>query len=278
MKRRLLWMIAAILTLCGAAMLTSCSSDDDSTTNDLNVADKIIGKWMKVDKDGQPLPTDGKMVYTFISTTKAYMSASIDASPEVGTHWINQLEADVTISGNKVSLTSYSEEGATMVVDYTITAINDKEFTANHKVTITLDGAVVYVVEDILRFEKITTDFSAAIIGMWECEEINGGETKNDDNARLEFLTDGTYRFYRLTDAGQWEVILTREFQNYYVDGCLINTRWKNVNETEQREWWEIASINDNQMVWTALRQNANGTTFRQESKWKKIDSTPSAK
>ena len=33
-----------------------------------------------------------------------------------------------------------------------------------------------------------------------------------------------------------------------------------------------------NKMVWTALRQNANGTTFRQESKWKKIDSTPSAK
>lgn len=78
---------------------------------------------MKSDQNGQPLPTNQKMVYTFVSPTKAILSGSIDARPEVGTHWVDQLEADVTISGNKVSLTSYSEEGATMVVDYNITSI-----------------------------------------------------------------------------------------------------------------------------------------------------------
>ena len=122
---------------------------------DLSVSARIMGKWMKSEQNGQPLPTDGKMVYTFVSPTKAYMSASIDASADVGTHWVSQLEAEMSISGNKVSMTSYSEEGATMVVDYVVTAIDDASFTANHKVTITLGGAVVYVVEDVLRFVRV---------------------------------------------------------------------------------------------------------------------------
>lgn len=110
------WILAIALLA-----LTACHRE--SVTPDLHVAEMIIGKWMKSDQNGQPLPTNQKMVYTFVSPTKAIMSASIDARPEVGTHWVDQLEADVTISGNKVSLTSYSEEGATMVVDYNITSI-----------------------------------------------------------------------------------------------------------------------------------------------------------
>ena len=271
-----------IATLSGNEMVwTSQRQNADGSTFqqemkwkkvDLNVAEMIMGKWIKSDQNGQPLPTDGKMVYTFVSTTKAYMSASIDASPEVGTHWIDQLEADVTISGNKVSLTRYSEEGATMVVDYIITAIDDKEFTANHKVTIMLGGAEVYVVEDILRFDKLTTNYAAAIVGLWECQEITGGETYNDPNGRLEFKNDGTYNFYRKDDAGQWQVVTTREFQDCFVDGTLLATRWKNQGEAELREWWEIASISDGQMQWVALRRNADGTTFVQGMKWKKVN------
>ena len=267
-----LFMVLAATIICGATAFTSCTNDDNPATPDLGVKEKIMGKWMKSEQNGQPLPTDGKMVYTFVSPTKAYMSASIDASPEVGTHWITQLEADVTISGNKVSLITYSEEGATMVVDYIITAIDDTSFTANHKVTITLGGTVVYVVEDILRFEKVTVDYAPAIIGMWECTGLSGGETYNDANARLEFLDDGTYRYYQKNDGGQWEAVTTREFQEYFVDGYLINTRWKDVDGQESREWWEIESLSGDQMVWTALRQNADGSTFQQKMTWKKID------
>ena len=268
MKTKIYHLIIAAIVVCGAMVFTSCSDDKDSVSD--NLSKKILGKWMKSEQNGQPLPTDKKMVYTFVSPTKAYMSASIDASPEVGTHWITQLEADVTISGNKVSLTSYSEEGATMVVDYIITAIDDKSFTANHKVTITLDGTVVYVVEDILRFEKITTNYAANIFGMWECTGISGGDTYNDANARLEFKADGTYNFYRKTDGGQWEAVTTREFQEYFVDGYLLNTRWKDAGGLESREWWEIKSLKDGKMQWKALRQNADGTTFEQTVDWEK--------
>ena len=239
---------------------------------DLSVSARIMGKWMKSEQNGQPLPTDGKMVYTFVSPTKAYMSASIDASADVGTHWVSRLEAEMSISGNKVSMTTYSEEGATMVVDYVVTAIDDASFTANHKVTITLGGAVVYVVEDVLRFVRVTVDYAPAILGTWECQEIMGGETYNDPNARLEFKADGTYRFYRKDEGGQWQAVTTREFQDYFVDGYLVNTRWKDAGATEQREWWEIASIADGQMEWTALRQRTDGTTFQQAVTWTKVE------
>ena len=92
------------------------------------------------------------------------------------------------------------------------------------------------------------------------------------DKKRQEWSADGTYNFYRKTDAGQWETVTTREFQDYFVDGYLINTRWKDVGGTECREWWEVASLIDGQMRWAALRQNADGTTFEQGMRWKKVE------
>ena len=37
-------------------------------------------------------------------------------------------------------------------------------------------------------------------------------------------------------------------------------------------EWWEIASAANGQMQWTALRQQADGTTFQQGVSWTKVD------
>ena len=56
------------------------------------------------------------------------------------------------------------------------------------------------------------------------------------------------------------------------VDGNLLCTRWKDAGAVEQREWWEIASLADGQMEWTALRKRPDGTTFVQGTKWKKVE------
>ena len=239
---------------------------------DLKVAENIIGKWMFADKNGNPMPTNEKMVITFVSATKAKISASLNAHPEAGTPWDEEIEADVNISGNKVNVSFHRNERHTAVHEYIITSINGSEFTANHKVTSTVDGEVVFFREDVVRYVKQTADYSEAILGLWECTGLTGIETYNDANARLEFLSDGTYRYYRKDDAGQWQAVTTREFQDYFVDGTLLATRWKNQGEDELREWWEIESLSGNEMVWTALRQNANGSTFQQKMTWKKID------
>ena len=269
--RKILWMLAAIF-FCGfAAMFTSCTNEDNPVAPVDNLSEKIIGKWMTADVNGQPAPSNMKMVFTIVSTTKAYISASTNAHSEAEL-WGDQLESDVTISGNKVTITFRTDEHTTSVEEYIVTNINDNEFTANQKVTVTVDGTVVHLREGIMRFEKMKTDYAEPIFGLWECEGLIGDETYNDGNDRLEFLSDGTYRYYRQDDNGQWQAVTTREFQDYFVDGTLLATRWKNKGEDELREWWEIESLSGNEMVWTALRQNADGSTFQQKMTWKKID------
>ena len=272
MKKMMNWVLAAIL-ICGATVFTSCLSSEDNPVNPVdNLSEKIIGKWITADMNGQPAPTNEKKVITFVSATKCYMSASLSSRPVAGTQWLEQLETDVSIDGNKMTLTGHPKENTTTVDEYTITHINDNEFTANRKLTIKIDGNVVVYSEDSFRYVKINRDHSEAVLGLWECTGLTGIETYNDANARLEFLSDGTYRYYRKDDAGQWQAVTTRDFQDYFVDGTLLATRWKNKGEDELREWWEIESLSGNEMVWTALRQNADGTTVQQKMTWKKID------
>ena len=276
--RKILWMLAAIL-FCGvAAMFTSCINEDNPVDPVDNLSEKIIGKWIVAEKGGQPVLTNEKAVYTFVSTTQAYISASFNTNPVIGAHWFDKIEVAVGIDGNKMTLTYRTEDHTTTVEELTVTAINGSEFTANRKITVTAGSDVVFSVEDVVRLVKQTTDYAEPILGLWECTGLTGIETYNDANARLEFLSDGTYRYYRKDDAGQWQAVTTREFQDYFVDGTLLATRWKNKGEDELREWWEIESLSGNEMVWTALRQNADGSTFQQKMTWKRIDLNVSEK
>ena len=264
-------MLAAIL-ICGATTFTSCTNEDNPADPAANLSEMIIGKWIVVDYNGQTLTTNEKTVYTFVSATKAYVSTAISTRPETGKHWYDKLESDVVINGNKITLTNHLDTQETMVEEYVVTAINGREFTANHKVTITKDGNVMYEEDMVIRLLKVTADYRETVLGLWECTGLTGGETFNDANARLEFLADGTYRYYRMDDNNDWQAVTTREFQDYFVDGTMLATRWKNQGEDELREWWEIESLSGNEMVWTALRQNPDGSTFQQEMTWKKID------
>ena len=261
-----LFLVLAATLICGACVFTSCKKQDD-----LKLEEKIIGKWMPADIDGKPALTNEKMVFALLSPTKGYISASLSIHSDAEM-WSSQLETDVAISGNKVTVTFHPDEHNTSVHELNITAINDKEFTANQKVTVTIDGNVVISEEKAFRFTKLTADYSAAILGLWECRSITGGETNNDDNARLEFLADGTYNFYRRSETGFWTLV-PRELNEYFVDGNLLCTRWQAAGEEMSYEWWEIASVEEGQMRWTALRQNADGTTFQQGVSW--ITTTP---
>ena len=269
--RKILWMIAAIL-FCGvAAMFTSCSNDDNPVDPIDNLSEKIIGKWITTDIDGQPALTNEKSVVTFISPTKATISESKSDYTETKDKWQAHLEYDVEISGNKLTLTGHPSDRVTLVNEYSITAIDDSKILAHFKHTTYINGEAKPGKEQHVRYEKVTTDYLLYILGLWECTELTGIETFNDANARLEFFINGKYRYWRKNDAGEWEAVTTREFQDYFVDGTLLATRWKNEGEDELREWWEIASIANGQMEWTALRQNTDGSTVQQGMKWKRV-------
>ena len=271
MKRLMQWAIAAAL-ICSATMFTSCTKQDNPVNPADNLAEKIIGKWIVTDYNGQPLSTNEKTVFTFVSPTQALVSSSITSHPEIGKLWCDEIEADITINGNNMTLKRSPDGHKTGVEEFTVTAINDNEFTANYEINLTEDGKVVRHEKMVLRFTKVNRDHSEAILGLWECKGLKGGETYNDGNDRLEFFEDGTYNYYRKNDAGEWEAVTTREFQDYFVDGTLLATRWKNVDEDELREWWEIAYLKGDKMQWKALRANEDGTTFEQVMDWEKVE------
>ena len=280
MKKMIHWMLAAIL-ICGASMFTSCSSNEDNSVvpvePDLNVAEKIIGRWMIAERNGQPETTNQKQVFNFTSATKVFVSLSIAAKPGMPSSWVDNLESEVAINGNMVTITGHPDEVTTILDENKITNINDNEFTTKRKLTMTKNGEVTFSSEMTLRFVKVNVDYCAEIIGMWEgmSTGAEGSEFDDGENHRWEYLLDGTFNYFHKND--QWQ-ISDDEYADYFVAGNLLCTRWKNAGEgqEEHREWWEIESIKDGVMKWKALRQREDGSTYTATFEMKKKELSPS--
>ena len=267
------WMLAAIL-ICGASVFTSCSSNDDNPVEpDLNVAEKIIGKWMLAENDGETALTNEKTVVTFLSATKAYQSVSRVNYDETVPKWRAKEECDMTIDGNTVTLLSHSSN-IDKVFTLNIKSIDDNNMSCNFKLVIMKDGEVYNTVEDTRIYRRVTADYSADIIGMWEGYSTGeeGSEFDDGENHRWEYMTDGSFNYFHKVD-GQWQ-ISDDDYADYFVDGNLLCTRWKNAGagNEEHREWWEIESIENGVMKWKALRQKEDGTTYTATFEMKKVD------
>jgi hypothetical protein len=249
MKKILALLVLATIVFAG------CTKDKVN-----NLEEQIIGKWMTADINGQPAPTNEKVVLTFISDTKATMSASIDHQ-EGGSPWDVLAEEKVSINGNTVTLTGQPDENRTIVDENNITAINDREFTTNRTITITMDGSEVVTRQFVDRFVKVNDDYKQAVLGTWE-GHVTSDQSEYDDylEHRWQYNADGTYVYYN-KDGNNWIPNPLNTLNEYFVDGNLLCMRWIN-NGAEYREWWEVASIEDNVMSWTALRKKADGTTY----------------
>jgi len=274
--KKMFMMLAAII-ICGASVFTSCTVSDNPAQPaepDLNVAEKIIGKWMVAEIEGQPCPTNWKTVLTFVSPTQAYGSLSDYYSLS----WNERVEGDVEINGNNVSIVS--QDGNTKnVFDCTVLSISNTEMVISSDWNVYVDGkSVQHEVYGKERYERITYDYKDAIIGMWEgvSTGAEGSEFDDGENHRWEYMTDGTFNYFRKVN-GQWQ-ISDDDYADYFVDGTLLCTRWKNAGEgqEERREWWEIESIEDGVMKWKALRQREDGSTYTATFEMKKKELSPS--
>ena len=276
MKKIFNWMLAAIIT-CGASVFTSCTNSDNPVVPvepDLNVAEKITGKWMVAEIEGQPCPTNWKTVLTFVSPTQAYGSLSDYYSLS----WNERVECDVEINGNNVSVVN--QDGNTKnVLDCTVLSISNTEMVISSDWNVYVDGkSVQHEVYGKERYERVTCDYKDAIIGMWEgvSTGAEGSEFDDGENHRWEYMTDGTFNYFRKVD-GQWQMS-DDAYAKYFVAGNLLCTRWKNAGEgnEENREWWEIESIENGVMKWKALRQKEDGSTYTATFEMKKIELSPS--
>lgn len=275
MKKNVLWMWAAIL-ICGTSMLTACSNDAEPGDTPVidNLTEKLEGKWMMAETNGKPVPTDSKQVLTYVSANKFYYSLSISAISDLNV-WVNHCEGSYTVNGNTLQQT-VGVPGTNIMFKQqpVIISISDDEIRLITNNETLIDGKSYRITSNLKeRKVRVKHDYSADIIGTWEGIRTSEQDVYSDGLPhRWEFKADGTFVYYRQNDNGEW-ISDVNTLSEYFVDGILLCSRWKNVgNDKENRESWEIASIENDVMNWTALRRNADGTTYTATFSMKRVN------
>lgn len=229
-----------------------------------NIAGRIKGKWMMSEVNGQPVLTNSKQVLTYESATKFYYSLSISAISDLNV-WVNRCEGRFNVNGTTLAqLVKLPDSNIKFSQQFNLISITDNEIQliANNETFI--DGESHRNTTGLMeRKVRVTHDYSDDIIGTWEGRLTSEQDAYSDNQLhRWEYKTDGTFVYYRQNEKGEW-VADVNTMAEYFVDGTLLCSRWKNVgDDTEKRESWEIASIENDKMNWTALRQNEDGSTY----------------
>jgi ABC-type sugar transport system substrate-binding protein len=234
------------------------------------LAEKLLGKWIQAETNGEPTLTNKKTVTTFYSTGLATISTSRETRSATMI-WSNSQEYEVDIDGNKVTLTREVDANITLINEYIITDINDDEMVCNFRHITIRNGEKRDPHEQFVRFKRVEADYSDAIVGLWEGHCTSEGSAFDDGQAhRWKYKNNGDFVYYVQNSAGEW-VPGDNTLNEYFVDGNLLCTRWVD-NGVEYREWWEIASISGDQMNWTALRQdNPDGTPYTVTFEMKRV-------
>ena len=242
--------------------MTSCTSNDDDPTpsglSEAVVKEKIVGKWELSEVNNRDQVTNGRMILTYNENATLAVSISYFNKETNSYIWRNKQPGIYSIDGNVIK-NYLNQSGLYDATPHYIEAISDEAMTMSS----TSGGQTIYT--------RVAADYTSDIIGMWEVTEMTGEETYNDDNARLAFLADGTYRYYRKDDTGEWQLVSTRDVEEYFVDGDWMATRWQEKGGEMNYEWWDIDEIKDGQMKWSALREREDGTRFTTTFTWKKV-------
>lgn len=256
-------MLATALTY-GVAMTTtvSCSCDDSSVIPSLH--EKLKGKWMMAEVNGKPVATNSKQVLTYVSDTKFYYSLSISATSDLNV-WVDHCEGGLSVSGNTLTQSvELPNDNIRFSQKLNIKSITDNEIQLITTNQTFVDGKLYRTTKDLNeRKVRVTRDYGNDIIGMWEGRLTSEQDAHSDGKLhRWEFKADGTFVYYGQDDRGEW-VAYVSPIADYFVDGTLLCARWKDEgDDTEKRESWEILSIKNDRMEWTALREKADGSTY----------------
>ena len=267
-------LLASVMLAATAGLMTACTSNDDNPTpsgpSESVIKEKIVGKWKAVMQDGKERVTNRHAIMTFFADGTMTYTRSYYSDYWGIQIWANRAPYTYTVSDNLVTREGLEENGQMRKTFYEVNSIGNSEM------EMALTGYVLdgqnYPIKQTNKYKHVTADYSEDIIGLWEATEMMGEQTYNDDNARLAFLTDGTYKYYRKSEAGEWQLVSTRDVEEYFVDGDFVATRWQEKGGEMNYEWWDIDEIKDGQMKWSALREREDGTRFTTTFTWRKVE------
>ena len=268
-KQKRLWVLAATL-VCGASVMTSCSSDDNPVTDD-GLKEQVVGKWIHTDTDGEAVTTDMMSVYTFTldgSALKGCYSMSMTGSGV----WAYRQPTDVTVSGDNITLTSQLADGTTSVVQMAGVTVSGSDLRFTATTTLTKDGQVTATYGPRREhFTRTEADYTEAVVGLWEITFTSDNpEYESSEPYRELYRSDGTASFYDLID-GQW-VEEETTYNEYFADGPLFCFRWQKPGQEGRHENWEIVSCTGSEMVNKALHRRADGSTYTITAHLKKVE------
>ena len=262
-------LLASVMLAAMAGLLTSCTSNDDNPTpsgpSESVIKEKIIGKWKGITQDGSELTTNDRTVLTFNADgTRTVSKSYYDADTE---SYIlrNKQTGTYTIEGSL--LNSYLDEADLYdVVTYNIDAIGSNEM------AMTMEN---FRPGRKFDYKRVTTDYAAEIVGVWEGVEMTGDETYGNAEARIIYDAYGKFYYFSKNDEGQWAINFKESDRKYIVDGDWLATSWKDENGNTNFECWDIDEIKGDVMKWSALREREDGTRFKTTFTWRKISNRP---
>ena len=266
-------LLASVMLAATAGLTTACTSNDDnpatpSGPSESVIKEKIIGKWKVVTQDGEERVTNRQAIMTFFADGTMTYSRSWYSDYWEAYIWENKTSFAYTVSGNTITRKG-QENGKMRETFYDVNAISDNEM------QMVLTGYIMdgqsYSRHQVNQYQRVAVDYSENIIGTWEGVEMTGDETYGNADARIAYLSDGTYRYYQKNSKGEWEVKASQELSEYNVDGDWLATRWQDTGGEMNYEWWDIDEIKDGQMKWSALREREDGTRFTTTFTWKKV-------
>ena len=238
------WMLAAIL-ICGTSLFTACSSSDDNPVID-NLAEKLVGKWLYIESDGELVETAESSVTTFVmegSALKAYTSQSL---MKYGI-WVYKQPTEVTMNGNQLTLTMHAGD-LTTVEEFSDITVSSHDLRYTSMYTILRNGEVIDSMGPYrLRCVKVHDDYSQIFLGRWEGTITSDEPGYTPQPFCEQYLPDGTNIEYELVD-GQWVEVAT-DYAEYFIDGNLLCTRWKYLGKEEERNNSIFASYVDGIMI-----------------------------
>ena len=262
-------LLASVMLAATAGLMAACAVEDNPATSgspsESVIKDNIVGKWKAVTQDGSELATNGRTVLTFNADgTRTVSKSYYDADTE---SYIlrNKQTGTYTIEGSQ--LKSYLDEADLYdVVTYNIDAIGSNEM------AMTMEN---FRPGRKFDYNRVTTDYAAEIVGVWEGVEMTGDETYGNAEARIVYEANGKFYYFSKNDEGQWAINFKESDRKYIVDGDWLATSWKDENGNTNFECWDIDEIKGDVMKWSALREREDGTRFKTTFTWRKISNRP---
>ncbi|MBQ2674826.1 MAG: SUMF1/EgtB/PvdO family nonheme iron enzyme [Prevotella sp.] len=261
--------LASVMLAATAGLMTSCATEDNpgkpNGPSESVIKENIIGKWKGITQDGSELTTNDRTVLTFNADGTRTVSKSYYDTDTESYILRNKQTGTYTIEGSQ--LKSYLDEADLYdVVTYNIDAIGSNEM------AMTMEN---FRPGRKFDYNRVTTDYAAEIVGVWEGVEMTGDETYGNAEARIVYEANGKFYYFSKNDEGQWAINFKESDRKYIVDGDWLATSWKDENGNTNFECWDIDEIKGDVMKWSALREREDGTRFKTTFTWRKISNRP---